>query len=891
MFESIANLDTVSGTLKTVVSLSVGARFFTCALQVNPYAYVLRHQEGTQPFAAASQEEYDAAMVEAALGAGIKVVAITDHFRVDQSQSLRAAFEAAGIVVFPGFEACSSEGVHLLCLHAPGTELSRLQSHIGECQLRDPDSPSPQSKLGCEEIMRMTAERGGLTIAAHVTNTNGLLRHMTGGSRIGPWKSKHLAAAAIPGPVEDAPQEHRSILRNKNPDYRRDRPLALLNAADVSDPSGFSRAGSWTRIKMSEPTIDGLRQAFLAADSRVHLSSQALDNDSVEIAAIAWDGGFLDGQAIRLNNGLNVLVGGRGAGKSLVIESLRYAMDAPVAGALARGNHEALTKKVLGPSTKVSVLLRDAPPSNRWYIVERTGSAKPAVRGSDGAVIPGLEPMSLVEGLEIYGQHELSELTRDKELLAKLLSRYIQQQDGGAATHAILRTDLATSRGEIEKRLDDIDRLDGEVGSLPKLRHQLDKMNELGAREMLKEKITFQEAFEACSARKEALKELRSRAKDLTDDLRRLPEEHPDEDGHDTMARIGRTGGDQAAALVQTINLGIADIIVRLSELEAERPELERRLRPIEVALRTEGVDASAYEQIAADIKALTKKSAKLEEMRTELVRCREDRARLLDRLAEQNAEHLRVSERAAKKAGRELTGRVRVTVRPSDDLSDLSKLLKEYVSGAGPQNMIDRLSDRDDFTFRDLAGAIRDGENAIRTQFHLTEASARNVAAAGEALALRVEELTQAPAADIQLNVGEDGAERWKPIEDLSAGQKATAVLLLLLGGSVSPLVIDQPEDDLDNRFIADTIVDTMRHEKRRRQFVFSSHNANIPVLGDAEQIVTLRPGVADGREHSQVSRAETGSLDQEDVRAAVERHLEGGRAAFELRRAKYGY
>ncbi|MCE8469728.1 hypothetical protein LZ189_11890, partial [Rhodovulum sulfidophilum] len=303
------------------------------------------------------------------------------------------------------------------------------------------------------------------------------------------------------------------------------------------------------------------------------------------------------------------------------------------------------------------------------------------------------------------------------------------------------------------------------------------------------------------------------------------------------------------------------------------------------------GVEASAYEQIATDIKALTNKSKKLKDKREELVRHHEDRARLLDEVAEQSAEHLKMSERAAKKAGRELKGRVRVTVRPSDDLSELFRLLKEHVSGTGPQNTIDRVSDREDFTFRALASAVRSGEAALRNQFQLTEASARNVAAAGEALALRIEELNQAPAAYVQLNVGEVGSERWKPIEDLSAGQKATAVLLLLLGGSVAPLVIDQPEDDLDNRFIADTIVDTMRREKCRRQFVFSSHNANIPVLGDAEQIVTLQPSVTDGREHSQISRTETGSLDQEKVRAAVERLLEGGRVAFELRRAKYGY
>ena len=161
----------------------------------------------------------------------------------------------------------------------------------------------------------------------------------------------------------------------------------------------------------------------------------------------------------------------------------------------------------------------------------------------------------------------------------------------------------------------------------------------------------------------------------------------------------------------------------------------------------------------------------------------------------------------------------------------------------------------------------------------------------AHDALALEVEELSLPPAAEIALNVSDDGTPRWKSIDDLSAGQKATAVLLLLLGGATSPLIVDQPEDDLDNRFVANTIVGTIRKEKRHRQFIFSSHNANIPVLGDADQIVTLTPKSEQGIEHSIISEGETGALDQQGVRAAVEKLLEGGRIAFEKRRTRYGY
>jgi ABC-type Na+ transport system ATPase subunit NatA len=127
--------------------------------------------------------------------------------------------------------------------------------------------------------------------------------------------------------------------------------------------------------------------------------------------------------------------------------------------------------------------------------------------------------------------------------------------------------------------------------------------------------------------------------------------------------------------------------------------------------------------------------------------------------------------------------------------------------------------------------------------------------------------------------------------LEHLSTGQKATAVLLLLLLESDAPLVVDQPEDDLDNRFITEGVVPIMRDEKRRRQFVFSTHNANIPVLGDAELILGLG-AKGEGKEGQAMILPEfMGSIDGQPVRELVEEILEGGKTAFEMRRLKYGF
>jgi hypothetical protein len=165
-------------------------------------------------------------------------------------------------------------------------------------------------------------------------------------------------------------------------------------------------------------------------------------------------------------------------------------------------------------------------------------------------------------------------------------------------------------------------------------------------------------------------------------------------------------------------------------------------------------------------------------------------------------------------------------------------------------------------------------------------------VAEAGADILMEIEELSLPPTTIIKLNVAPEGEPAdWQALDDLSTGQKATAVLLLLLLESDAPLVVDQPEDDLDNRFITEGVVPKMRLEKRRRQFVFATHNANVPVLGDAEQIIGLSARGEAGEGRAKLSRDFMGSIDSATVCEMVEEVLEGGKAAFEMRRLKYGF
>jgi chromosome segregation protein len=123
------------------------------------------------------------------------------------------------------------------------------------------------------------------------------------------------------------------------------------------------------------------------------------------------------------------------------------------------------------------------------------------------------------------------------------------------------------------------------------------------------------------------------------------------------------------------------------------------------------------------------------------------------------------------------------------------------------------------------------------------------------------------------------------------SPGQQASALLELLLRQEAGPLVIDQPEDDLDNKVIM-KIVELIRTSKNRRQLVFATHNANLVVNGDADKIVSLRStsgGAATA--DSRVGLDGDGAIETSEIRETITQIMEGGREAFDLRSRKYGF
>ena len=885
--------------IEKALNLPLGAKYFRCALQVNPFNY-LKNNRGEDH--GLSEEEYNTQLIEKCQELEIKVIAITDHNQVGGINAIREEAERSGITVFPGFEVASSEGVHLLCIFGPDKEASVLESYLGGLGIHPPGPSTKNSSEPFSEILqKVQREWHGICIAAHITNDGGLLQMLTGEARINAWCDPNLYAAQIPGSIGDLEHAKQQIVSNRNTDYKRDRRVAVINTRDVGRPEDLESLQASTYIKMSQPSIEGLRQAFLDPDSRIRILSEEEPPEHTEMVALTWEGGFLDGVAIHLNGNLNALIGGRGTGKSTIIESLRYVLDLEPFGEEAKKASSGILSQVIKSGTKISLLVRSHHPSLKDYLIERTYPNPPVIRDADGNVL-SLTPQDICRNVEIYGQHEIGELTKSPTKLSRLLDRFLDADIDLAEGKRRARKELASNSGKLIDNQKELNEISENLSRLPALEETFERFKEAGLEERLKDQSLLIKEEQVLKTAKSRLSQVREGLEDMRmvvevdrafvseTALKELP-------AKETLRRL-----DSILTSLETnlrkivgeyekyLQIAETDIEKVSGQWEQHHQEVQNEYEKLLRELQKEAIDGEEFVRLSRQIEGLKPLKDRQEKLSREKEALSVRRRNLLIDWEDLKAAEFRSLEKAAKKVNEKLKKQVRVNVTFYGAREPLFDVLRERIGGQ-LKRTIDTLGERDDLSLSEFIATCRKGPAELQSKFNITPDQARRIGEAGEEVFMELEELDLPHTTIMKLNISSPDREVWKEMNDLSTGQKATTILLLLLLESDAPLIIDQPEDDLDNFFIAEGIVPKMREEKRRRQFIFSTHNANIPVLGDAELIVGLRAVGEAEVGHGEIPLEWMGSIDDENVRLNVEEILEGGRDAFETRRAKYGF
>jgi ABC-type lipoprotein export system ATPase subunit len=879
------------------------ARFWKCALQVNPFSYIQYRGRNH----GMTEEAYNQKLLEIALENEIKVIGLADHGNVDGVDAIRTLMNSHGILVFPGFEIASSEKVHFVCLYPEGTTTIELHRFLGNLDLLDPEDGIRPSKLSAEQLLQKVEEnQHGFIYAAHCTDDSGLLflkmNHV--------WQSPLLKAAQIPGTLEDLRNgdgsAFRQILQNKTPEYKRDLPIGVINAKDVAIPEDLALQNASCLIKMTNPSFASFKLAFQDPESRVRLNSDLSEHYYSRIESLKITGGYLDGVQIVFSDHLNAVIGGRGTGKSTLLECLRYVLELRPIGKNALKQHEEIIKENLGRSVaRIEVVIRSSKMNGRRFTVARRYGESPSVKDENG--IPStFTPADLLPEVEIYGQNEIYEIAQDKASQRQLLSRFLEsgQQNSESLIQQAL-SKLSENRRKLIDALNSVASIEDEVARLPKLEEQVGQFKTLGLEDKLKivpfletEKRLIKRVLEEEGRNlDEAFQAVQDNLPDTVflgeTILVKLPHADKLREIREALDKLRldaegllRQWEKQYAASKATIELLGQELT---SGIQQEEELLEQTFRELPACEGKTGKQIGIeFQRLMKEIEQIRPKQTLIENRKKLSSELQKTRKSILDELSAIRAERSAQFSRSLKKLNRRLAGKLRLEVKAESDRTPVIQYLLGCKLDNVAEGRLSWLKEADPFSPVRLAELVRIGADALRSaNWGVTPTVAEALTRLTPEQVLKLEEVELPDLISIELNTAHEGQEHFRPLNKLSTGQQCTAILHLLLLQNLDPLIMDQPEDNLDNAFIADRIVAELRSAKIARQFIFATHNANIPVFGDAEWI-----GVFEALEgQAQMPVEAQGAIDVPKVRDMAAIILEGGKTAFNQRKTKYGF
>jgi len=947
------------------------ARFLKCDLHMHSPMDPSWRDDATRPRPRDSDDrKRDVAReyLRACHGQELDVIAITDHnFAESHEHSfikwLREENEGVAerdgrhpLVIFPGFEVEASvgKGCHVLCLFDPDADLVWVDGFVSQLGLKPGDRFSgaqPQrSNASIEKLLATVQEcsseprEWGLVIPAHVLGDKGLLADSSADLRLqqSEWTRGPLLSVELTEPVERHTPALQKLLGNGPdcwPEWKRRRDMAYVTCSDAKrlrpecgEQNPANHIGyRYTWMKMSAPWIEALRQAFLDPGSRIRLGGPRPEDayDHPRITRVSVRGArFLRDVDVEFSPNLNCVIGGRGSGKSTLVEYIRWALGLePRPGDdMPQRVRERVTDLIEGTlcaDAHVQVELQAA--SDRYVVTRSKGDAQPGVVSASAGGPVNLVAGALSQARQV-SQGQIDALAEDRDSLPAFLDRFLVSELSDLAAEANrARDEIRSLDLKISALVRDLQRKPGletdleiVTGLLSKHKEAAPLLAQLTA--LATEEELLRAAISECEAVPQHLEDalLTPHLAALLDDatLLRLP--HGDkvrEAGRATLGALDRLRADVRSAAATYADCGRVGHGSSLREVLAaqtqpRRAEVEESLQALApdaqegkaerapgasatMADEAEPADeqASALQNLAAEQASLRAQLATLEERgarREELVR---ERAKALDSLwavwrRETEARRRKAFELMGRLAGPGGGPTVDIQVTHQGDRTHALTVLCEGLDRR-------RLNENDLVL---VVGLV--GESADPCARGLLQRLAADLRAGASSRVLTSTELTSARRAAVEDLFAEDRLAELEltrlndtvemivhnpdgtvagTIQKASTGQRGAAILSLLLAEGEGPLIVDTPEEHLDSAAVYSSLVPTFREQKETRQLILVTHNANIPVNADAEAIIPLEASGSVTEEQAQAAIAETGRATAEDgvarVVAAVER------------------
>jgi len=886
---------------------------------------------------------------------GLNAIAITDHHDIAFAKVIRkvaqeenATFETSGefhkqITVFPGIELTLDSPICqcLIIFDAdfPDSHLNSVLHTLGV-------APAHELEKQTAEVVRITSTHvqdlphlhkklddltycvGKYVILPNVNHGGGSTIFRNGG------QATYKKMPCVGGYVDKAlPTDTGWINKTNGGDVNYgNKTIGVISTSDNRFEDGREFGNHYTWIKWSEPSAEALRQACLAKQSRISQTTPVLPQISITRFEVT-NSKFMGSFSLEFNQQYNALIGGRGTGKSTVLEYLRWGLcDQPVHTSDTdelseiEKRRKILIDKTLAPfngEVRVTFILNGV-----THIIKRNSVTNEILLKIDAGEFQSVsaEDVRRILPIHAYSQKQLSSVGVTTEELKRFIQSPIQTEIGflnfqlndnakrSQAAYLNLLRKKAIEK-EIEQFSLEITSLNNQVTAL---RQSLTGISPEDQVTIARKPIIDNESNYVSGVRQE-FNTISAKVNEMDAFLQSFPEPYPSSpfENNDLLGRLFTEKSAKVSeiknlvtqmkeALKQENTTDIRNVIAEWQELktnfdalyEAAKSRTTSNQQQLTEIQRIEGRLSQLNINISErseTIRQIGNPSVEFEELRVEYWQKHNDKAQMLN-IQAQNFSVLSM-------------GQIKVEVLKNLDYvlirNELAKALQGTRINTDKMQAIcdsiaqsgNPLQEWDELLkeFRLLAevNVLAGGEQTLPptpkvTALGLNTGNIQRIAeilTADSWLALATMNIEFTP--EFQYTTNNQMGDVI-PFAEASAGQQATALLTVLLSQQGAPLIIDQPEDDIDNRAI-DDIIKNIWEAKKHRQLIFTSHNANLVVNGDAELVVCC-----DYRESGSQTRGiikAEGAIDSRAVKFEITSVMEGGEKAFKLRKDKYGF
>lgn len=819
-------------------------------------------------------KQYIQGLIDAKIGVGV----ITNHnkFDKDEYKAIKKSAKRENILILPGVELSVKEGangIHTLIVFKPDEWLQNGENHIQTflttafAGISNPENRNTRCKFDLRTMFEHLDAYGKdyFIVFAHVDHGNGLFEECKGG-----MLESIAETASFQKRVLGLQKSRTYSNLNKFKEYFDYLPALV----EGSDPKAITQIGKGEKasfLKIGEFSYSAVKFALQDYNNRVFEGKPSYNHGFIE--SISFQGGKFDGQTIHFSSSLNTLIGIRGSGKSAILESIRYILG--IDPQADKSYKTDLIKNIWGSGGKATLLIYDK--HGRKYYISRILNERITVLDENGDDL-NISPLSLLDGVQYFGQKDLStSADQENTLLSKLVGASI---DNEAVTEHI--NELITMYEHMQKLSQIPSQLLELSTKIAETEHRLSIYKEKGIESKLKKQSAFVLDKAKMTSVKSEMENALSSIIKVVDQYSKIATDLPEyksEYNIDLFSELVQIISNINVLLdgikknVEKISVQKDAIIDVLKKLDQKIESLAEEFAAVKREIQDSTIDTDAFAEMRFQLLDSKEKCYKLKETLNQ----KPDSEKLFLASVRQRNDDLNGVFRHYQEEAQKINNaqsELRIEIEFKGDKDSFKTRIKTDFRGT---SISDAKYSMISTTFSDYVDIISElvTNNGKRLQDLLSSSEYVKFC---EKVAEKYKELIQYQVPDKVEIFYHD-----KLLRKHSLGQRASALILFILTQNNNDIIIiDQPEDDLDNKVIYDEVISAISKTKTNVQFVFATHNANIPVLGDAERVLVVDF-------HESEIEVSQGNIDMLDTQKKIIDIMEGGREAFDKRKMIY--